>query len=124
MPYVPKFKHLTKILFGQRDVAAAEGLWFEGTWLHEQGDTEGARQAFHHSRLLDRQFGGAYYNYAALTEKLRGAKSEETLRAWKDYLEVAVNDKRQTAMVVEKVRSHVRDIEKAMGKSSLPTEKG
>lgn len=123
MPYVPKFKHLFKILFRQRDVKAAEGLWFEGTWLNDQGDPTSARLAFNHSRLLDREFGGAYYNYAALTEKLCG-KSAETVQAWKDYLAVAVKDKRQSPQTIEKVRGHVRDLEQAMGKSSLPSEKG
>lgn len=107
MPYVPKLKHLAKMLFRVRDARAAEALWLEGTWLHEQGDDEGALVAFGHARLLDRRFAGAYYNFAALTEKARGQGSE-ALRAWTEYLAVAEHDQRQPRDTVEKVREHVK----------------
>ena len=109
MAYVPKFRHLAKILFRLRDAQAAEGLWLEGTWLHEKGDDEGALMAFHHARLLDRDFAGAHYNFAALTEK-RSGKSRETLRAWRDYLRACTVDKRQAAETVAKVRRHVDEL--------------
>lgn len=111
MPYVPKFRHLFKILLRIRDEQAAEGLYLEGTWLHDQGDDEGARMAFSHARLLDRRFGGASYNYAALTEKLKGP-GREALRAWEDYLRVAPGDPRQARDTIDKVRGHVEELKK------------
>lgn len=115
MPYVPKLRHLAKIFLRIRDAKAAEGLWFEGLWLSEHGDDEGARQAFLHACLLDGQFGGAFYNYAALTEKLQGA-SPETIKAWNRYLKVAETDRRQARATVEKVAKHVEEL--ALGKGS------
>jgi hypothetical protein len=109
MPYVPKFKHLFKILFRRRDPAAAEGLYFEGTWLHDTGDEQGARMAFNHARLLDPAFGGAWYNYAALTEKLTGA-GKETIKAWEAYVLSAEKDPRQNRETIEKVRQHIREL--------------
>lgn len=109
MPYVPKFRHLVKILLRMRDVEAAEALWLEGTWLHEMGDDGGALMAFQHSRLLDREFGGAYYNFAALTEKSTG-NSPRTIQAWQDYLRVAEKDSRQARETVEKVRHHLEEL--------------
>lgn len=111
VPYVPKFRHLFKILFRLQDGRAAEALWLEGTWLHDQGDDEGALMAFHHARLLDRTFGGAFYNYAALTEKQQG-KSPKTVKAWRDYLAIAENDSRQAPDTIEKVRRHVEELQK------------
>lgn len=111
MPYVPKSKHLFKILFRRRDQQAAEELWLEGTWQSDNGDPESARMAFNHSRILDPEFAGAFYNYAALTEKLKGM-NKESLKAWEDYLRVAPDDKRQTAIVVEQVRAHVEQLKK------------
>ncbi|CAN5453617.1 hypothetical protein BH09SUM1_BH09SUM1_06640 [soil metagenome] len=102
-----------KILFRRRDVLAAEGMWLEGTWLAENGDDKGARDAFSYARLLDRRFGGAFYNYAALTEKLAG-KSRVTVKAWKDYLAMADTDPRQPRETIAKVRKHVEDLEKAL----------
>lgn len=110
MPYVPKLRHLARIFLRIRDEKAAEGLWFEGLWLSEKGDDEGARQAFLHACLLDGRFGGAFYNYAALTEKLQG-QSPETLKAWKRYLKVAVTDPRQHRETVAKVTVHVEELE-------------
>lgn len=112
MPYVPRFRHLVKILFRLRDTEAAEGLWLEGTWLHDQGDLKGARDAFHHARLLDPNFAGAFYNYAALTERFSGS-SADTIAAWKAYLTAAEKDHRQTRTMVEKVRAHVAELEAA-----------
>lgn len=106
MPYVPKMRHLFKILLRLRDVEAAEGLWLEGTWLHDNGDEEGALMAFNHSRLLDRKFGGAHYNFAALTEKLNGT-SPATIRAWREYITAAEEDPRQSAETIDKVRRHL-----------------
>jgi hypothetical protein len=114
MPYIPKFKVLFKILFRRQDPQAAEAIWLEGTWLHDQGDAAGARDAFHHARLLDRHFGGAFYNYAALTEKLKGPGAE-AIEAWEAYLAAAAHDKRQAAAVVDKVREHLGAM-KARGK--------
>lgn len=114
MAYVPKFRHLFKILLRLRDPQAAEGLWLEGTWLHDAGDDEGALLAFHHSRLLDRRFGGAYYNYAALTEKLHGP-SPRAVRAWRDYLAVAEGDPRQHPDTIAKVRHHVEALTREGG---------
>lgn len=112
MPYVPKFPHLFKILFRMTDRNAAEGLYFEGTWHHDNGDDESALLAFAHARLLDRNFGGAFYNYAALTEKSKG-NCPETIKAWRDYLKAAANDSRQTQATVDKVRAHLEALEKA-----------
>jgi tetratricopeptide (TPR) repeat protein len=114
MPYIPKFRHLAKIVLRLRDEQAAEGLWFEGLWLSERGDDEGARQAFLHACLLDGKFGGAYYNYAALTEKTRG-KCPETIKAWKRYLKVAAKDPRQHREVISKVAIHLKDLEGKSG---------
>ncbi|MCC5877236.1 MAG: hypothetical protein JJU11_13525 [Candidatus Sumerlaeia bacterium] len=111
MPYVPKFRHLFKILFRIQDGRAAEGLWLEGTWLHEQGDDEGALMAFNHARLLDRKFGGAYYNYAALTEKHQG-KSPQAMKAWRDYLAMAEEDSRQPRETIDKIRRHLEDLQR------------
>jgi len=115
MPYIPKFNVLFKILFRRQDPKAAEAIWLEGTWLHDQGDIAGARDAFHHARLLDRRFGGAFYNYAALTEKLKGP-GPEALAAWEAYLAAASQDKRQATAAVEKVREHVANL-KLRGKN-------
>lgn len=109
MPYVPKIRHLLKILLRIRDARAAEALWFEGTWLSEQGDDASARLAFAHSRLLDRRFAGAYYNYAALTEKLTG-NTPATIRAWQDYVRVAEGDRRQARDTITRVRAHIDDL--------------
>ena len=111
MPYEPKLRHLFKILFRVRDVQAAEGLYFEGTYLNDQGDTKGAREAFDHARRIDRQFAGAHYNYAALTERMKGS-GREALAAWKDYLKAAETDRRQARATVEAVRKHVEELEK------------
>ncbi len=113
MPYVPKFRTLFKILFGRRDTRRAEGLWYEGTWLGDQGEDEDARMAFRHAVLLDPEFAGARYNYAALTEKLTG-RSEETLAAWEAYLEVAPGDARQPRETIEKVRGHVKGLRREL----------
>lgn len=115
MPYVPKFRHLFRILFRRRDARAAEGLWFEGTWLSEQGEDKDARMAFRHSALLDPEFAGARYNYAALTEKLEGPGTE-ALAAWEAYLEIAPTDPRQHRETVEKVRDHVRELRRKLGR--------
>ncbi len=112
MPYVPKVRVLVRILFRRKDPALAESLWLEGTWLHDNGDDEGARMAFNHSRLMDPAFAGAHYNYAALTEKKTG-KSAEALAAWRDYLKAAEGDRRQAREIVEKVREHTRAWEKS-----------
>ena len=117
MPYVPKFRHLFKILFRMQDQKAAEGLYFEGTWLHDNGDDDGAHMAFSHARLLDREFAGAFYNYAALTEKKKG-KCKETLRAWEDYLRVAEKDSRQPRETVAKVREHVEELKGEKGEKT------
>jgi hypothetical protein len=119
MAYIPKFRHLAKILFRLRDPRAAEGLWLEGTWLHENGDDEGARMAFHHARLLDRDFAGAHYNFAALTEKKSG-KSKVTLRAWRDYLRACEVDKRQAPETVAKVQRHTDEMAKLVGEGPKP----
>lgn len=110
MPYVPKFPHLFKILFRIRDAKAAEGLWFMGSLLHDEGDFKAARDAFNHSKLLDPQFAGAFYNYAAMTEKLTG-KSPEAIAAWKAYVAVAQHDKRQVRALIDKVREHIQELE-------------
>ena len=114
MPYVPKVRLLFKIMLRLRDEKAAEGLWFEGVWLSENGDDEGALLAFSHARLLDRQFGGAYYNHAALVEKKHG-RGAEALRAWQEYLRVAEFDKRQARETVAKVKGHVADLQRMFG---------
>ncbi len=116
MPYVPKLRHLVKMVFRRRDRRAAEGLWYEGTWLSDCGDDEGARLAFSHARMLDPSFGGAFYNYAALTEKLKG-KCPETLRAWEEYLAVAEEDTRQPRSTVGKVREHLEELHQELGGS-------
>jgi hypothetical protein len=110
MPYIPKLLHLAKMLLRIRDERAAEGLWFEGLWLSERGDDQSARQAFLHSCLLDRRFGGAYYNYAALTEKLLGRGAPETRTAWENYIRVAEKDPRQPRATIEKVRGHLAEL--------------
>ncbi len=109
MKYVPKFKHLFKILFRRQDPEAAEELWLEGTWLHDNEDDEGALLAFRHACLLDRNFAGAYYNFAALTEKHRG-NSSETRKAWEEYLQIAEKDSRQKAETIARVREHVQEL--------------
>ncbi len=113
MPYVPKLLTLFKILLRRRDQRRAEALWYEGTWLNDQGETGDARMAFRHSVLLDPEFAGARYNYAALTEKLTG-RSEETLAAWDAYLEVAPSDMRQPRETVERVRGHVTGLKREL----------
>lgn len=109
MAYVPKFKTLFQILFRVQDPAKAEALWLEGTWLNDNNDPEGARMAFRHAALLDRKFGGAFYNYAALTERRFGAHPE-TLKAWEEYLHAAASDPRQSSDTQEKVRRHVAEL--------------
>lgn len=116
MPYIPKLTTLLKALFRIRDPRRAEGLWFEGLWLSEQGDDASARQAFLHACMLDNGFGGAYYNYAALTEKLTG-NSPDTRRAWARYLTIAPNDPRQPRETIAKVEAHLRQLEATSGKS-------
>jgi tetratricopeptide (TPR) repeat protein len=95
------------------DTRAAEALFYEGTWLSEQGDHEGARMAFRHAMLLDRSFGGAAWNHAALTERLTGA-SQETLAAWREYLAAAANDPRQRRDTVAKAQAHAAELEAAL----------
>lgn len=114
MPYVPKFRTLFKILLRQRDPAMAEALWFEGTWLHDNKQYEDARNAFSHARLLDPRFGGAFYNYAAVTERLKGP-TQETIDAWKSYVAAALTDSRQKPDIIEKVRRHITEMEKKAG---------
>ncbi len=114
MPYVPRLGHLFKIMFRIRDPRAAEGLWFQASLLSEEGDDEGARLAFAHARLLDPEFGGAFYNYAALTEKLNGP-GPAALKAWRQYLPVAERDPRQARETIEKVRRHVEDLQERFG---------
>jgi tetratricopeptide (TPR) repeat protein len=111
MPYVPKFKHLFKILCRVPDKEAAEGLWYQGLLLSEEGDDESALLAFSHSRLLDRSFGGAYYNYAALTEKKHG-RGPQALKAWLEYVVVAESDPRQARETVVKVKGHIADLQR------------
>lgn len=113
MPYVPKLKILFAIMLRRTDARAAEGLFYEGTWLSEQGDHAGARMAFRHAMLLDRGFGGAAWNHAALTEKLTGA-SAETLEAWREYVAAAANDPRQRRDTVSKAQAHVAQLEAAL----------
>jgi thiamine kinase-like enzyme len=121
MPYVPRFIHLFKILLRWRDPAAAEGLWYLGTWLHDhEKDTAGARMAFHHARLLDPTFAGAHYNHAALTELIDGRAAATTLRAWEDYLKAAESDRRQARDTVERVRRHVEELRSATAGKKAP----
>jgi len=110
--YVPKFRHLVKILFRVRDPQAAEGLFYEGTWLAEQELDKEAHLAFAHARLRDPDFGGAFYNYAALTEKMEG-NSPKTIRAWEEYVAVASRDARQDRETVAKVEKHVAELKNA-----------
>ena len=117
MAYVPKFKHLFMMLFRVQDPRVAEGLFLEGTWHHDQGDDESARMAFSHARALDRHFGGAFYSYAALTEKKHGA-TRETLAAWRAYVAAAENDPRQARPIVDRVRGHVAELERQLGGKS------
>ncbi len=111
MPYIIQIRHMIKIALRKQDPEVAEGLWLEGTWLNDNGEYEDARLAFRHACLLDKKFGGAYYNYAALTERLTG-ESKETLKAWEAYLPVAEEDSRQARATIEKVRGHVEDLRK------------
>lgn len=115
MPYKPKMRHLFLILFRRRDPAAAEGLFYEGTFLAERGEEEDARMAFRHSALLDPRFAGARYNYAALTEKTLGA-AKETIEAWEDYARVALGDPRQRRETILRVQEHVGVLRARMGK--------
>lgn len=114
MPYIPRFSHLLKMTFRLRDPKAAEALWFEGTWLHDNDDDEGALLAFAHSKALDPDFAGAFYNYAALTEKKHGA-SPQTITAWETYLRVAEKDRRQARDTIERVKDHVAELKGKVG---------
>lgn len=109
MAYGPKLSHLFKILVGRRDPQAAEHLFYEGTWLNDQGDFAGARDAFRHAAQLDPGFAGALYNVAALTERLEG-KTPAALAAWRAYLAAAPNDRRQKAEAIARVREHVAQL--------------
>ena len=111
MPRKPTPVHVLKMLFGVRDAEAAEGFFFEGLWHAEQGNEEAARELFRAAAMLDKRFGGARYNLAALTEKRLGA-APETIAAWRDYVVCAVNDSRQPAQTIDKVRRHIADLEK------------
>ncbi|MDX2175753.1 MAG: hypothetical protein SF028_04720 [Candidatus Sumerlaeia bacterium] len=110
MPRKPKLVHALKMIFGVRDAEAAEGFYLEGMWSAEQGNEDAARELFRTAALLDKRFGGARYNFAALTEKRLGA-SPETIAAWKDYVACAADDSRQPAEIIEKVRRHIADLE-------------
>ncbi len=112
MPFVPKVSHLFKILFKRQDPKIAEELWFKGSLLADEGDEEGARLAFRYACLFDKNFGGAYWNYAALTEKKLG-NCKETRDAWKAYITAAENDSRQARDNINKVRHHLADLEKS-----------
>ncbi len=115
MPYKPRLRHLFLILFRRRDPGAAEGLFYEGTYLAERGEEKDARMAFRHSALLDGRFAGARYNYAALTEKLLGAHAE-TVEAWEDYARVAFDDPRQRRETIFRVQEHVGVLRARIGK--------
>lgn len=110
MPYAPKLRHLFKILFRVRDKNAAEGLFFEGTYLAERGEEDAAREAFRHAMRLDPDFGGAAWNYAALTEKKLGACAE-TVAAWREFIAAAQRDGRQREATVLKVAAHLAALE-------------
>jgi hypothetical protein len=113
MPYKPRMKHLFQMLLRRRNPEAAEGLFFEATMLAEHGEEADARMAFRHSALLDYRFGGARYNYAALTEKLIGP-GPETIAAWEDFVRCAIDDSRQRRELIAKVQTHINDL-KAKG---------
>ncbi len=114
MPYRAKLKHILKSLFRISDPEAAEGIWFEGMWLNDNGEPEAAREAFEHACLLDSRFAGAFYNYAALTEKLEGP-GESALKAWRAYVPVAERDNRQPRDAVARVRKHIEELEESLG---------
>ena len=111
MPYVPKFRHLFKILFRRRDPAAAEGLFLEGSIEYEGGDLESARTMFLFGTQLDPNLAGNFFNLAVVTEKIEGPSSPKTIKAWRDFIDAAARDPRQSPAAVEKVRAHVAALE-------------
>jgi len=111
MPYKPRMQHLFQMIIRRRNPEAAEGLFFEATMLAEAGEEADARLAFRHSALLDHRFGGARYNYAALTEKLLGPGTE-TIAAWEEFVRCAINDSRQRRELIAKVQTHIDDLKK------------
>lgn len=110
MPYRPKLGLLWRVLLRRRDPIAAEGLFFEGTWLAEQGEFADALKAFQHAVRLDPNFGGAWYNIAALTERLEGP-GPAALAAWRDYLAHGEADPRQRRDALLRVAAHVKELE-------------
>lgn len=109
MPYKPKPRLLFQMLFRRQNREAAEGLFFEGTYLSDKGEDADARLAFRHSAMLDSKFGGARYNYAALTEKLLGVHAD-TIAAWEDYVRCSLDDPRQRRETIARVQKHIDEL--------------
>lgn len=115
MAYKPRFSHIFKVLFGRKDVAAAEGLFMEGQIEFESGNQDEALLMFYFGKRLNPAFAGNFYNYAVALEKTK-APTPKALAAWKDYLRVADQDIKQTAETKARVKKHVEELEKALGK--------
>lgn len=109
MAYVPKLRHLFKILFRLRDRDAAEGLFLEGSVEFDAGNYRDARLMFSYGTRLDPDMAGNFYNLAVVTEKLEG-EAASAIAAWEDYVEAAGRDSRQSEATREKVRAHIREL--------------
>jgi len=112
MAYVPKFRHLIKLVFGMRDPAAAEGLFLEGSIEFESGELETARTMFLYGTRLDPNLAGNFYNLAVATERL-GRPRDEVVGRWEAYLEAADRDPRQSQEARERVRKHLATLRAA-----------
>lgn len=115
MAYVPKFRHLFKILFHVRDSAAAEGLFLEGSIEFEAGDIETARLMFYYGTRLDPRLAGNFYNLAVAEERLHGP-GPRAINAWENYLAAAEHDKRQSAEAKSKASEHLRQLRLTLGR--------
>lgn len=115
MAWAPRFSHLFKVLFRIRDVAAAEGLFLEGSIEFEAGNLDTARLMFFYGSRLDPETAGNFYNLAVVEEKTKGMH-RDTLKAWEDYLAAAARDPRQSAEAREKVRGHVEEMKAKLGR--------
>ncbi|MDK2970921.1 MAG: hypothetical protein PWP23_676 [Candidatus Sumerlaeota bacterium] len=109
MAYVPKLRHLFKIMFGIRDSQAAEGLFLEGSIEFESGDIESARLMFTYGTRLDPNLAGNFYNLGAVAEKCN-APAAERIAVWERYLAAAARDPRQPEETRERVRQRIQEL--------------
>ncbi|MBI5153610.1 hypothetical protein HZA57_00095 [Candidatus Poribacteria bacterium] len=113
MPYIPKLRHLFKILFRVRDPQAAEGLFLEGSIEFDNGQFETARMMFFFGTRLDPGLAGNFHNLAVTIEKIEGP-GRKALTAWENYLRAAKSDTRQSAGAQERAAKHASDLRSKM----------